>query len=99
MLRRRLVHHRRYVIGAVLIISGVAHLGVYALDGGPWEGPVSWRKAVTFGVAFGLTAIAFVALSSFLVATETTRRLVVGIFLAACVLEVALVTMQTWRKV
>ncbi|MBA2322616.1 MAG: hypothetical protein H0V92_00860 [Pseudonocardiales bacterium] len=95
----RRIERAGYIIGAVLIISGVAHLGVYALDGGPWEGPVSWRKAVTFGVAFGLTAIAFVALSSCLVATDRTRRLVVGIFLAACVLEVALVTMQTWRKV
>jgi hypothetical protein len=43
------------VVGAVLIVSGLLHLVVFAIDGGPWEGPVSWRKAVTFGVSFGLT--------------------------------------------
>lgn len=95
----RRLERASYLIGAVLIVSGVAHLGVYALAGGPWEGPVSWRKAVTFGVAFGLTVIAFVALSSFLVASPRIRRLVVGIFVAACVLEVVLVTAQAWRQV
>ena len=34
--------------------SGFFHLGVYALDGGPWEGPVSWRKPVVFSLSFGI---------------------------------------------
>lgn len=46
-----------YAIGAALIVSGLFHLAVFAVDGGPWEGPVSWRKAVTFGLSFGLTLI------------------------------------------
>jgi len=95
----RPIEKASYLIGAMLIVSGVAHLGVYAVAGGPWDGPVSWRKAVTFGTAFGLTVIAFVALSSFLVTSPRIRRLVVGVFVAACVLEVVLVTMQGWRKV
>ncbi|MFL6101933.1 MAG: hypothetical protein ACJ74K_01115, partial [Actinomycetes bacterium] len=37
------------VTAAVLIVSGLAHLLVFAVDGGPWYGPVSWRKPVTFG--------------------------------------------------
>ena len=34
--------------------SGFFHLGVYALDGGSWEGPVSWRKPVVFSLSFGI---------------------------------------------
>jgi hypothetical protein len=42
-----------YLIGAALIASGLSHLAVFAVDGGPWEGPVSWRKPTTFGLSFG----------------------------------------------
>jgi hypothetical protein len=44
-----------YRVAAVLFASGLFHLVVFAVDGGPWEGPVSWRKPVTFGLSFGLT--------------------------------------------
>jgi hypothetical protein len=39
-----------YSIAGLLVLSGLFHLLVYAVDGGPWEGPVSWRKPVTFGL-------------------------------------------------
>ena len=45
-------------VGLVLIASGLVHLVVFAVDGGPWDGPVSWRKPVTFGLSFGVTLIA-----------------------------------------
>ena len=33
-----------YVLAAVLFASGLFHLAVFAVAGGPWTGPVSWRK-------------------------------------------------------
>lgn len=97
--RGRRLERTGYLIGVALLVSGLVHLGVFAVDGGPWEGPVSWRKAVTFGVSFGLTVLTVVAVSSFLELTDRTRALLVGGFVAACVVEVALVTMQAWRHV
>ena len=46
-----------YLIGLLLIVSGLVHLGVLVVDGGPWDGPVSWRKPFTFGVSFGLSVL------------------------------------------
>lgn len=46
-----------YAVGAVLILVGVAHGLVWLAVGGPWDGPVSFRKPYTFGVSFGLTTI------------------------------------------
>ncbi len=48
-------HRAGFAVGALLAASGLLHLVVYAVDDRPWEGPLSWRKAVTFGLSFGLT--------------------------------------------
>ncbi len=88
-----------YRLGAALIISGLAHLGVFAVLGGPWEGPVSWRKPFTFGLSFGLTLITLTWVTSFLTLGARARRLWLGLFAAACVLEVGLITAQAWRRV
>jgi len=53
----RLIERACYLIGAVLLASGIFHLGVFAVRGGPFDGPVSWRKPATFGLSFGLTLI------------------------------------------
>ena len=37
-----------YLIGAVLMLSGVIHLAILLIGGGTWGGPVSLRKAATF---------------------------------------------------
>jgi hypothetical protein len=84
-----------YAIGAALILSGLFHLVVFAIDGGPWEGPVSWRKAVTFGLSFGLTLISVTWVTSYL----KVSPVLLGIFAADCVAEVGLITMQAWRHV
>jgi hypothetical protein len=88
-----------YVIGALLIASGLFHLAVFAADGGPWEGPVSWRKPVTFGLSFGLTLITIAWVTSFLHVGDRARTTLLGIFAAACVAETALITLQAWRHV
>jgi hypothetical protein len=84
-----------YWIAGALVLSGLFHLVVFFVDGGPWEGPVSWRKAVTFGVSFGVT------LASVAWVTKLLRvgPVVLGIFTFVSVLEVALITLQAWRKV
>ncbi|MFC3575016.1 hypothetical protein ACFOZ0_17375 [Streptomyces yaanensis] len=88
-----------YATGAVLALSGLAHLLVFAVDGGPWYGPVSWRKPVTFGLSFGLTLIAVTWVTSYLRAGARTRAVLLVVFAADCVVEVAGITVQAWRHV
>lgn len=88
-----------YRIGALMMVSGVLHVGVFAVLGGSWTGPVSFRKAVTFGLAFGLTVITLAWVTSFLTMSKRLRAIVLGLFTAACVVEVAGVTTQAWRRV
>ncbi|WP_406111084.1 hypothetical protein OG698_15490 [Streptomyces sp. NBC_01003] len=88
-----------YATGAVLTLSGLAHLLVFAVDGGPWDGPVSWRKPVTFGVSFGLTLIALTWVTSYLRIGARARNVLLVVFAADCVLEVGGITLQAWRRV
>ncbi|MFH8732986.1 hypothetical protein [Streptomyces sp. NPDC017964] len=85
--------------GAALTLSGLAHLLVFAVDGGPWDGPVSWRKPVTFGVSFGLTLIALTWVTSYLRIGDRARNVLLVVFAADCVLEVGGITLQAWRRV
>ena len=86
-----------YVVAAVLFASGLAHLGVQAVLGGPWDGPVSWRKPADFGLAFGLTLFAVTWASTFV--DVRGRRTVLGAFAAASVVEVVVISVQAWRGV
>ncbi|MGW3511829.1 hypothetical protein [Streptomyces sp. NPDC000994] len=88
-----------YATGAVLALSGLAHLVVFAVDGGPWDGPVSWRKPVTFGLSFGLTLIAVTWVTSYLRIGARARAVLLVVFAADCVVEVAGITLQAWRHV
>jgi hypothetical protein len=84
-----------YAVGAVLMLAGVFHFGVFLVRGGSWYGPVSWRKPTTFGLSFGLTLITITWVGSFL----RVRDWMLGVFAVACVLEVALISVQAWRRV
>ncbi|MFI0981728.1 hypothetical protein ACH4SP_32545 [Streptomyces sp. NPDC021093] len=86
------------LVGGLLVVSGLVHLGVFAVDGGPWTGPVSWRKPVTFGLSFGVTLLAVAWVASYLRVGERTRAVVLGLFAADCVLEVGGITLQAWRR-
>ncbi|MEW1832123.1 hypothetical protein [Streptomyces sp. NPDC088196] len=88
-----------HVTGAVLILSGLVHLGVFAVDGGPWYGPVSWRKPVTFGLSFGATLIAVTWVTSYLRVGVRLRTVLLVVFAADCVVEVGGITLQAWRRV
>ncbi|WP_291413926.1 hypothetical protein [Actinophytocola sp.] len=84
------IERAAFVIGVVLFLSGLVHLVVLTISGGPWTGPVSLRKAATFGLSFGLT-LATVA--------WVTHLIQLGGFTVACVVETTLVSTQAWRGV
>jgi hypothetical protein len=88
-----------YVIAAVLFGSGVAHFGVLVVSGTTWLGPLSYRKAMTFGLSFGMTLASVAWATSFVRLRPRTRTVLLGLFAGASVAEVVLVTMQAWRGV
>jgi hypothetical protein len=93
------VERAAYSVGGLLLLSGVINLVVLLISGGSWEGPVSLRKAATFGLSFGLTLINVTFIASFVSLEDRTRTRLIGVFAAACVLETFLVSMQAWRGV
>ena len=88
-----------HATGLLLVLSGLAHLVVFAADGGPWDGPVSWRKPVTFGLSFGTTLIAVTWVTAYLRVGERLRTLLLVVFAADCVVEVGGITLQALRRV
>jgi hypothetical protein len=88
-----------HATGVFLVLSGLLHLVVFFADGGPWSGPVSWRKPVTFGLSFGLTLIAVTWVTSYLRIGARLRTVLLVVFAADCVVEVAGITLQAWRHV
>ncbi len=88
-----------YAVGAALVAVGVVHLGVFAVGGGPWEGPLSWRKPITFGLSFGVTTLAVAWIATFLRLGRRAGAWLLGTFNVAMALEVAWVTLQVWRGV
>lgn len=88
-----------YYCAALLVLSGLFHGVVYLVDGGPWEGPLSWRKPIVFGLSFGITLATLAWTVGFLRPGKVAAWVVIG-FLAVCSIgEVALISMQTWRGV
>lgn len=85
-------------LGLALVASGLAHGLVWGVRGGAWEGPVTWRKPILFGLSAGLTGLSLGWAWSRL----PWRR---GDAALACVaawalfVEVALIDLQAWRGV
>ncbi|MFI5977095.1 hypothetical protein [Streptomyces sp. NPDC051452] len=95
----RAVDRLCHATGLLLVLSGLVHLVVFAVDGGPWDGPVSWRKPVTFGLSFGVTLIAIAWVASYLRVDARLRSVLLLVFAADCVVEVGGITLQAWRRV
>lgn len=93
------VERASYLVGGLLFLSGVIHLAILLISGGTWEGPVSLRKAATFGLSFGLTLVNVTYIASFVPLKDRTRTTLLSIFALACVLETLLVSLQAWRGV
>lgn len=86
------------IVGLVLVGSGLAHVAVWGVRGGPWEGPVTWRKPILFGISGGLTAVSAGWVWSLL----PRRRgdvLLAAVMAGTLFLEVLLIDLQAWRGV
>lgn len=86
------------LLTAVMFASGVFHVGVWLLDGSSLEGPVSWRKPISFGLSSGLLSLSIAWITALLPATNA-RAWWVRVYSASLFIEVALITMQRWRGV
>jgi hypothetical protein len=86
-----------YAVAGVLAVSGLVHLGVFALDDRPWAGPLSWRKPATFGLSFGATLATVTWVTGSLRMSGRLRTALLAVFAADCVVEVAGITLQAWR--
>jgi hypothetical protein len=84
--------------GGLLIFSGLIHLAIWGAMGGPWEGPVTWRKPILFGISGGLTSLSMGWAWSKL-RRWRFDRLLARSATAALVVEVGLIDMQCWRGV
>jgi len=85
-------------LGILLVASGCVHLGLLAILGTTWKGPLSLRKPALFGISGGLTIWSIVWLITQLLPRKSDRflanSLAIGLFI-----EVTLITVQTWRGV
>jgi hypothetical protein len=95
----RAIERAAYAVGGILLASGLIHVAILIIGGGSWEGPLSLRKAATFGLSFGLTLINVTCIASFVTLRDRSRNLLIGVFATACVVETFLVSMQAWRGV
>jgi hypothetical protein len=84
--------------GGLLMASGLAHVAVWAVLGGPWEGPVTWRKPILFGISGGLTALSMGWVWSKLPSRQWDVPLS-WITTIALLIEVGLIDVQRWRGV
>ena len=88
-----------YYLGALLLASAVFQSGVLLLTGGSLEGPISWRKPILFGEAFGLTTVSVAWVMTFL-PKHRLRGWLLAISLGlASFGEVFLISLQQWRGV
>lgn len=86
------------LIGLALFLSGVAHVVVWAVLGGPWEGAVTWRKPILFGISGGLTSLSLAWVWSKLPLRRGDARLAAATAWSLFV-EVFLIDLQRWRGV
>ena len=87
-----------FVIGQILVASGLVHLGLWAMLGGPWEGPVTWRKPILFGISAGLTSLSL----GWVWAKLPVRRgdgWLAAATAWALLVEVFIIDLQRWRGV
>ncbi|PPK63614.1 hypothetical protein V5P93_001970 [Actinokineospora auranticolor] len=84
--------------GTLLLASAGFHGVVALVDGGPWVGPVTWRKPVVFAVSFGAFCWSAVWVLRHL-PKRVWRGALAGLLGLSSVLEVGVITTQRWRGV
>jgi hypothetical protein len=90
--------HLLVVTALVALALGLFHVAVWAVDGGSWAGPVSWRKPIVFGVSiFATTSVLAWVLAQLPSSRGKWRATIV--YTVAMALEYGLIAMQRWRGV
>lgn len=82
--------------GLILILLGGIHLLIWLTLGGEWEGPISWRKPILFGLSTGLTLFSIGCFFDQLKPAKFDSFLM-RVLSVALSLEVGLITIQQWR--
>ena len=82
--------------GILLIICGLIHIPIWLADGSSWEGSVSWRKPILFGISTGMTLWSLGWLEKHL-NRRRVDAVIAWIVSISLVVEVALITLQRWR--
>jgi hypothetical protein len=88
-----------YYAGALLVASGLVHAVIFLIDGGPWAGPVGWRKPIVFGLSLGVTTIFLSWFMSYVRVRPGTGWILMGMIAVCSVVEYVLITAQAWRNV
>jgi hypothetical protein len=86
--------HVACVLG--LIASGILHGGMFVALDRAWDDPLSFRKATLFGISTGVTLWSCLWVMSYLRPSKFDPR-IRDVLSASLVLEVLLITLQTWR--
>jgi hypothetical protein len=87
------------VVGTLLMVAGILHGLGFLVLGGPWQGPVAWRKPFAFGLSFGLAALTVAWITTHLALGRRARWLLLGPLSVAVTVEVAWVSVQRARGV
>lgn len=87
-----------YLVGVLLLASGLVHIVVWFVAGGSLEGPISWRKPILFGLSAGVTMLSMGWLVGKLRRAPFDFPLL-SLFGIAMLVEVGLITVQQWRGV
>ena len=85
-----------YIAGVLMVISGFTHAIFWAITGDSWEGPLSIRKPVLFGISTGVTLISLGWIWLKLRPAGYDKWLS-PLLAASLLIEVGLITLQYWR--
>ena len=81
---------------AILFASGIFHAVLFVIQGASWEGPLSLRKPILFGISGAMTVFSVTWLMTQLM-PQKFDRWIASTFAGALLLEVGLITLQYWR--
>jgi hypothetical protein len=91
--------HTLIIAAALLLTSALFHIAVWWLAGMPsLDGPVSWRKPITFGLSTGVLFLSLAWILG-LLPDHPRRARQARWFTVLLIAEVALIAMQQWRGV
>lgn len=88
-----------YRLAGLMVASTLVHLVAWLVDGGAWEGPVSWRKPIVFSLSFALTFLSIGWVLGRLPHRRFLGWATTALVGGGGVVEVILIAGQRWRGV